>query len=43
VVERQVIEIAQDLKEHREEWRAINAEQQKNKHEETIAAGQALL
>ena len=42
MVEKQVIEIAQDLKEHRQEWRAVNAEQQRNRHEEMIAAGQPL-
>jgi len=40
VVEKQVVEIGQDLKEHREEWRAVNAEQKKNEHEKAIAAGQ---
>ena len=43
MVERKVVEMAQKLDEHRQEWRAVNAEQQKNKHDETITAGQALL
>ena len=42
MVERKVVEMAQKLDEHRQEWRAVNAEQQKNKHEEMIAAGQPL-
>jgi len=39
VAVKQGAEIAQDVK----KLVAVNAEQQKNKHEETITAGQALI
>jgi len=43
VVERQVDQIAQNLTEHRQEWRADKELQQYKERKDTIAAGKTLI